>query len=229
MSTELAPKMGSLGASLMDDEQRAAILDPNKGKYLPMLKVVYGIEADSEPKLGPFIMKAILADGDNIKALPKGWRLTVLSARPAYRVKKPDGKFEKAYGPVEGRPGKSHERFLELEKLAKAQTKGVDQGASALCAVITDEGVAIAVLQAYKSTLSYWSKVIHHAVLAKKGLAVIEIADHAGNLVPGGGGKYLSGKKFTQYEIEEVTADDYKAVEAAYKDNEEAVKNWLAQ
>lgn len=226
MANELAPKMESLGASLMDEKRRQEVF--GGAKFLPMLKVVYGIEVQSNPELAPHVMKAVLVNDEKIEALDAPYRLTVLEARQACRFEVKKGKFEYAYGPVAERQGKSHEKYLEFLGKAKAGTKGFDEGSVALVAVIRDGAAAIASMRLFKSGQGYWSKILHKAVFLRKGVAVIGVSDHGENLVETDNGGYLAGKKFDQYEIEELTPADFEAVKAAYESNGEAVRNWLA-
>lgn len=194
----------------------------------PQLKVPYPIEM-GEVFTGNHINKLCLFDGKTATVLNAPYILTVIAAKPASREETKDAagkvKYVRAYA-----GGESNARHLDFIEKAKAKVAGYLDGNSYIVAVVSDQGVTVAELAAFKTQKDYWGRPLYQARVQQGAGVQVLITDHGANTtVSKTGMKYLDPKKFVQVKPVELTRDQLEAIAAVFEASKSKFDAWLKQ
>lgn len=202
--------------ALLGTDLMTANLPQDIGLLLPGLKFVWPIDLQSNPDVfKPAHIGTIgLNDGKKYEPLAAPYILSAIASRNMVRrlndTKDGGKEYERAYGSMGGKPGKSMDAYTLGCK------EGWDQGASFILAVITGAGVSIVEFQCFKTLTSYLGRPLSTtSVKARTGME-IQTADHNGNFTVGKRGfGYPDSKKFKQWRPVELKPEQAQAIAAA--------------
>ncbi len=182
----------------------------------------------------------VVAGGGTVVPVSSPMVITVLAGRGGTRerVINAEGKPRNVRSFAQSKKAEMiafHAKQTERIELKEKDAKGapaVCLGNMYLVAILTaGGGCTVAILDAFKSQMGYWSEPMASA-LVKDGKGVnIAIHDHSVNetKVMKGEGTYFDPRKFTQWGQVVLTSEQKALIKAACKEHESAISAWLSK
>jgi hypothetical protein len=191
-------------------------------------KVPYPIEMGEVFK-GEHVNKLCLFDGKTATAVPVPYIMTVIAAKPASREETKDAagkvKYVRAFA-----GGSTNAQHIDFTEKSRAKVPGYIDGNSYIIAIISDAGIVVAELAAFKTQKDYWGKPLYQARVQQGAGVQVLIADHGANTtVSKAGMKYLDPKKFTQVKPVELTREQLEAISAVFESQKAKFEAWMKQ
>lgn len=231
-SKELAATMPNLPANL------GGSINVTLEEFLPRLKVVYPIEVDPAKGILPrHGYQTMIQAGESYIEVPDNTHIIGLTGRSCAKSntvevggvrvkydekneehKKIGAKFEMVYGPLK-------HQTPSIGYLAALKDPLFERGVSWLVAVFLADGCVVAELNGFKSMSTYWSRPLLQGCLDNRQTMLLKQSNHCYNLRSGK--NYLDPKKFNQYSIEPLTAEQAQLLQGAIEENQSKIDGWL--
>lgn len=225
----------------------AGMVEPERGSYLPQLKLPYAVEKDlvlpvigddgkpmvrsGQPVTESAVGRLVLCSGKGkIEQIKAPYLLTAYCIRGATRTLNADNKYDRTYASFNN--GKNTDKHEAAMAAADDPKSGTQRGNVALIVVLPNDGkggACVAIMDLFRTQTKYWGEVLKNGMLFNGKQAVrITIDDHRVNFTTSAKGMdYYSYSKFNQWSQVTLTDEQMGFVKDALKANQKACDEWL--
>lgn len=251
-----AKPVDTASLSVLDNAQMGfnpmvSMVEPERGSFLPTMKLVHPVEVDlvlpvcgddgkpivrnGKPVTESAAGRVVLQSGKGkIEQIKAPYILTAYTVRGATRkLVEKDGKkvYERTYAKFDG--SESSEKHKAAMAEANDPKTGVMVGNVALAIVLPNDGAnaaCVCLMEMFRTQTKYWAEPLKQGMLFNKSAIRVTVEDHSDNMIVSGNGfKYYSYAKFNQWSQVALSDDQVDLVREALRANKSAADAWLKQ